>query len=292
MVELVGDGALKMAYDKLKAKLEAEGLFAETRKRKIPEYPQKIGVITSKSGAVINDFLTNIGKFGYEILFVDSKVEGQDAVKDLLQALETLKKKEIDVLVMMRGGGSLESFQAFNNEVLVRAVAAFPVPVLTGIGHEKDEPLVALVSDKKVSTPTAVANLLNRSWIEALSTVRLSEEKIITQFQSVLEKFKFAERTMVQSTTRIQSEILRISDKITNSAKGLVSGFENIKNLVNESLSQSLKTIEMGNPERQLSQGYSIVKSKGKIIRRVKDVGKGDELNVMVSDGIIQSEVL
>jgi exodeoxyribonuclease VII large subunit len=171
VVELVGEGALQVAYEKLKKKLELEGLFAEERKRKLPEYPHKIGVITSKTGAVINDFLTNIGKFGYEILFVDSKVEGAEATPDLLSAVKTLKGKDIDVLVIMRGGGSLESFQAFNNEVLVRAVAEFGVPVITGIGHDKDAPLVSMVSDRNVSTPTAVANLLNSGWNEALYKV-------------------------------------------------------------------------------------------------------------------------
>jgi len=122
-IELVGQGALQMAYEELKKRLTLEGLFSMERKKEIPALPRRIGVITSHSGAVISDFLTNIGKFGFEILFVDSKVEGQDAIKDLLLAIKTLKNKSLDVLVLMRGGGSLESFLAFNNEVLVRAVA-------------------------------------------------------------------------------------------------------------------------------------------------------------------------
>ena len=314
LVELVGEGALKIAYEKLKNKFHAEGLFSESRKRNIPKYPERIGVITSKSGAVINDFLTNIGKFGYEILFVDSKVEGQDAVKDLLKAVEILRKKDIDVLVIMRGGGSLESFLAFNNETLTRAVADFPVPVLTGIGHDKDIPLVSLVSDKNVSTPTAVANLLNSSWDEALSLVRLSEEKIISQFQSVLkdtqfvvensqisierkfvsllDTFKNAEKMMLNAVVRIESQISRISEKIKNQTKELARGFEDIENKIKELLLQASKTIELSNPRNQLKRGYSIVKSKGKVIRKVDDVKRGDELDIIVSDGIIESKAI
>jgi exodeoxyribonuclease VII large subunit len=314
LVELVGEGALKIAYEKLKAKLAAEGLFSDSRKRQIPNFPTRIGVITSKSGAVINDFLTNIGKFGFEILFVDSKVEGQDAVKDLLSAVGTLKKKEIDILVVMRGGGSLESFLAFNNETLVRAIADFPVPVLTGIGHDKDLPLISLVSDKNVSTPTAVANLLNQSWNEALSSVRLTEEKIFSNFQSCLkdkqyiienseaiiekrfitlfETFKNAEKTVLHSVVRIESEISRLSDRIINNAKILVSGFENIRLRTEDVLLRTQKTLEASNPERQLSYGYSIVRSKGKIIRKTRDIEKGDELDIMVSDGIIETKVI
>ena len=289
MVELVGEGALQIAYEKLKKKLDLEGLFSEEKKRALPDYPHKIGVITSKSGAVINDFLTNIGKFGYEILFVDSKVEGIDAVKDLHKAVETLRNKSLDVLVIMRGGGSLESFQAFNNEVLVRAVANFPVPVLTGIGHDKDAPLVSMVSDKNVSTPTAVANLLNSSWIEAVHKVNMSEQKIFSQFDALFETFRRAEETLLRSVDRIESSIERLSDLIFTHTKDLLSGFIGIVGNVSDVLKQSSKLIDFSNPERQLAQGYSIVRSKGKVIRYVRDVKVGEKLAITVSDGIIKT---
>ncbi len=269
LVELIGEGALQIAYEKLKKKLETEGLFSDDRKRSIPKYPHRVGVITSKSGAVINDFLTNIGKYGFEIIFVDSKVEGQDAIKDLLSAVETLKKKDLDVLVLMRGGGSLESFQAFNNEVLVKAIANFPVPTLTGIGHDKDAPLVSLVSDRTVSTPTAVANLLNLGWNEAKHLLQLSEEKILTQFESSFREWKF----MME-------------------AKDLLKEFSNFISKISDFLSQSQKTLNSLNPERQISLGYSIVRWKGKVVRKKSEVKKGSELDIMVSDGIIQSEVI
>ena len=291
-IELVGEGALQIAYEKLKLKLQTEGLFSEERKRSLPDYPHRIGVITSKSGAVINDFLTNIGKFGFEILFVDSKVEGQDAVKDLLSAVETLRGEKLDVLVMMRGGGSLESFQAFNNEVLVRAVSSFPAPVLTGIGHDKDAPLVSLVSDKNVSTPTAVANLLNSSWIEALHKVNMSEEKILSQFGILFETFRRAEDTLLRSVDRIESGIARFYDVVSTYAKDLTLGFGGMTEDINELLKQSVKVIDLSNPERQLSQGYSIVRAKGKVIRYVRDVKIGESLEVTVSDGTIKTKTI
>lgn len=285
-VELVGEGALKMAYDQLKLKLDKEGLFAASKKREIPMYPHKIGVITSKSGAVINDFLTNIGKFGYEILFVDSKVEGVDAIKDLLSAVETLKNADIDVLVMMRGGGSLESFQAFNNEVLVRAVADFPVPVLTGIGHDKDEPLVSMVSDMNVSTPTAVANLLNSTWNEALSLVQLGEERIFSKFQAVLREKQSA---VDNSIVHMENSIKRVSDRVSNIGIEIVRGFSKMLESSSEFLVQTKKMLDISNPERQLAYGYSIVKVGGKIVKSIKDVKSGEELDVGVKDGIIKT---
>ncbi len=291
VVELVGEGALQVAYEKLKKKLELEGLFSEDRKKPLPQYPHKIGVITSKTGAVINDFLTNIGKFGFEILFVDSKVEGAEATPDLLSAVETLKGKDIDVLVIMRGGGSLESFQGFNNEALVRAVADFGVPVLTGIGHDKDAPLLSMVSDKNVSTPTAVANLLNTSWNEALYKVNLYEEKIFSSFSKLLEVFRRAEDTLLRAVDRIDESLRRYKDAISNYAKDLFMSFENMTGDLSELLQNSGKVIELSNPERQLAHGYSIVRSAGKIVKSKKDVKSGDDLDIMVSDGTITSKI-
>lgn len=288
-IEPVGEGALQLAYEKLKKKLEAEGLFSEERKRKLPQYPHKIGVITSKNGAVINDFLTNIGKFGFEICFVDSKVEGIDAVKDLISSVETLKKMDIDCLVIMRGGGSLESFQAFNNEVLVRLVAEFPVPVLTGIGHDKDVPLVAMVSDKNVSTPTAVANLLNSGWNEALYKINVYEQKILNSFGKIFDLFRNAERVMNIAISKIDGAILRIRDDLNNYAKEIILGFTSEINNFNEKLNSSQKIIDIGNPLKQLSKGYSIVRNKGKIVKSIKSVEMGDNLDITLSDGIINT---
>ena len=175
----MGEGALKKAYDKLKQKLEKEGLFSSEKKKPIPEFPQRIGLITSETGAVIHDFLNNLGKYGYQISFVNSRVEGQIAVQGLLLAITYFSGKEIDVLVIIRGGGSLESLQAFNNEALVRKIADFKIPVICGIGHDKDVSLASLAADKAVSTPTAVTALLNRAWEKAIHDVVALEKDLV-----------------------------------------------------------------------------------------------------------------
>ena len=225
-IELVGEGALKIAYDKLKVKLQKEGLFDEEKKRPIPLYPNKIGLITSKSGAVIADFSTNIGKFGYKISFIDSRVEGQLATEELLNSIRTFRDRDIDVLVIIRGGGSMESFLPFNNEILVREVATFPVPVLAGIGHEKDVSLLALAADIMVSTPTAVANALNESWERAESIVSLSEQSIFVKFKDSLQ---------------IDKDFIRDSlDVMKNKFQKIFSDFS----LAQESLKIGVKTIK------------------------------------------------
>ncbi len=315
LVELVGEGALKVAYDALKLKLETEGLLSDMRKRPIPEYPHRIGIITSKSGAVINDFLTNIGKYGFELLMVDSKVEGQDAITDLLSAIKTLKNKEIDVLVIMRGGGSLESFQAFNNEALVRAVADFPVPVLTGIGHDKDAPLVSLVSDCNVSTPTAVTHILNNSWDEARAHIQMYEQKIFSSYESTLREKKFQienavvlmetkfsslfsvvrgmEQGILHGLSRIESTIHYMHELLVRSGDDLIRGYERQIDSCGEILIRSEGILELSNPTRQLARGYSIVKGKnGAIVRKKSDVTADDSLDIMVSDGIIHTQVI
>jgi len=311
-VELVGEGALKIAYEKLKAQLEKEGLFDEANKKPLPLLPHRIGIITSKSGAVINDFLSNIGKYGFELLFVDSKVEGEGAVKDLLGALRTLYVQKVDVLVLMRGGGSLESFQAFNNESVVRAVSKFNAPVITGIGHDKDAPLVSFVSDKNVSTPTAVANLLNTSWKESAHAVTLAEEKILGRFEKLLqssryelenaeriiedkfytvfETFREYKQILIRSFSDIGATLIRMHERVREAEYRIIRGFTENLERKKDAVGQYEKLLIQQNPERQLKLGWSITRdAKGKVVRSVSDVQKGDILEVAVSDGIIHT---
>jgi len=186
-ISLAGEGALKKEYDRIKALLEKEGILAEERKRRLPVYPHKIGIITSRQGAVMADFLNNLGKFGFDVKMIDSRVEGQEAVKDLLCSIRSFRKQDIEVLVIMRGGGSMESMMAFNNEALVREIANFPCPVIAGIGHHKDVPLASLAADAMVSTPTAAANLLGESWQKAALILEKCERKIMDGYGAVLE---------------------------------------------------------------------------------------------------------
>jgi len=225
-LELVGEGALKVAYEKLKEKLQKEGLFDESKKKAIPLYPNKIGLITSKGGAVISDFSTNIGKFGYRISFIDSRVEGQFATEELLNSIKTFRNKEIDVLVIIRGGGSMESFLPFNNETLVREVASFPIPILVGIGHEKDVSLVALASDMMVSTPTAVANFLNESWERVEPSVTLSEQKIFRKFQNTIQENKDHMRDGLDT---MKNAFQNIFNNFSKAQESLNIGFKSIK---------------------------------------------------------------
>ena len=204
-IQLSGEGELKKQYEMLKKKLAAEGLFAEEKKRPVPKYARNIGVITSKQGAVLADFLNNLGKFGFKIRMIDSRVEGQEAVEDLLGAVRTFKNKDIDVLVIIRGGGSLESLMAFNNETLVREVAGFRVPVIAGVGHHQDEPLITFAADVSVSTPTAAANYLNQSWEEALLLLEKQERAVLGFFDDIFDGYRQSENRL-----KVSSEFMEV----------------------------------------------------------------------------------
>lgn len=179
-IELIGEGALKKAYEILKKKLEAEGLFS--RKRPIPQFIKKIGVISSRDGVVIHDFSKNLDRRGFKIYFHDSRMEGQKAAEGVIGAIKFLNSREVDVIVIIRGGGSFESLQAFNNENMARAIFGSKIPIICGIGHEVDVPISCLVSDLAPSTPTAVAIAINSTWSELENKLPLLSEKLFNFF--------------------------------------------------------------------------------------------------------------
>lgn len=311
--ELVGEGALKKAYDQLKKKLEAEGLFSELRKKQIPEFPQKIGLITAETGAVIHDFLTNLGRYGFQIKFMNSRVEGQGAIRDLIAAIDYFDGKDIDVLVIIRGGGSLESLQAFNNEALVRRIADFKISVICGIGHDKDIPLASLAADKAASTPTAVAVALNRPWEKVVNDISAVEKDMVYQYQKSLDAaahriesfsgellrffggiFQIFEkiRRLIQNNLAVIDYKLRDARKMLSLlSKSLLDnlrrGIENNKKI----LYDTEKQLQVFNPARQLKLGYSIVSVSGNVVKTVKQVKVGGGLDIKVSDGNIKSVV-
>ena len=189
-VELYGEGALKKAYDDLKKKLGEEGLFDLANKRSLPQLPEKIGLITSRTGAAIGDFTSNIGQYGFKIIFHHTSVEGANALSEIKNALETMAQKDIDVLVLVRGGGSLESLQSFNNENIVRMIRDFPVPVVVGVGHDEDETIATLVADIGASTPTGAARAVRDSWDQCEKRVKNYEDNLFFAFSGILNKYK------------------------------------------------------------------------------------------------------
>ena len=306
-VSLVGEGALLKAYEKLKKKLEAEGIFDESKKRPIPTYPHTIGVVTSLHGAVIHDFNNNLKKYGFKVLMLDTRVEGPESGKDIVLSVRAFRKKDIDVLVVLRGGGSIQSLAGFDNEALVREIATFPKPVIAGLGHHQDVPLAALAADSMESTPSLVAELLNESWNTAQYSLERSEQKIVRKYESVLadvtytldstfltiekglttifEVYQHAERAIKEGVIKLGYSLGRSQKEIRTNANQLISLLNaQIKNYADR-IQQADRLIESNNPERQLKLGYSLAFAKGKIVRSTKDLTKGSLLTVRFADG-------
>ncbi len=290
-IELSGEGALKKEYERLKKQLAAEGLFAEERKRPLPFYPQKIGLITSKKGAVLGDFLSNIGKFGFKIKMIDSRVEGQEAVPDLLSAIKTFRKEDIDLLAIIRGGGSMESLMPFNNELLVREVANFPNPVIVAIGHDKDEPLIDFVADVSVSTPSIVAITISQSWNDLALFLEKQERDIFSRYQEIFDNFGIMERKIMVSFESFKNALLNTKNSLKDYLDSSLAGFKSLLSVIDQKLAEAGKAVFLNNPERQLKLGYSIARCGGKIVRSVKSVKLGDDLDIRVVDGNIVSEI-
>ena len=315
-VELVGEGALKKAFEELKKKLGQEGLFLPERKKPIAKYVKNIGLISSNQGVVIKDFLTNLGEHGFKIKFIDSRVEGKQAIFDLINAVKWFNEKmpDLDVLVIIRGGGSLESLQAFNAESLVRVVAGSGIPVLCGIGHDTDETLVDLIADRSVSTPSMVANVLRTPWDEAIHEVERGEKNILNKFENsltgvkndiresehilsgrlanIFERFHRAKENIKKYLVKIRMMIDFEKNNLTNTAGKLIANYTRMfQDMI--SLIKSLgEKINLHNPERQLKLGYSLVSIDGKIVRSVKGVEVGNEVDIKVSDGELRSKIL
>jgi exodeoxyribonuclease VII large subunit len=315
LIELVGEGLLKKAYEELKRKLEAEGIFAPERKKPLPKYIQRIGLVTSHQGAAIGDFISNIGNYGYKIKFYDSRVEGKQAVFDLMRGVKWFNKNlsDLDIIILIRGGGSLESLQAFNTEGLVREISKSKIPVLAGIGHEQDVTLAALAADMMVSTPTAAALEIRRSWDEAIHGVESSEKHILNAFPNILaenknnifeiermlsgqlaeifERFRRAKEKLKNNLEKLKATIdydkkysSNISGKIISNYKRLFSEFKNL-------LKSLAEKIILHNPERQLKLGYSLVFSGKKILRSVKGVRLKEKVDIRLQDGEIETEI-
>lgn len=291
-IQLMGEGELKKEYEKLKKKLEDEGLFDLNKKKEIPSFVKRVGIITSKQGAVISDFLNNLGRFGFQIKFIDSRVEGLEAVRDLLNSVKTMKKQDIDVLVIMRGGGSLESFLAFNNEILIREIASLPFPVIAAIGHDKDVPLLSLVADKMVSTPTAAANLLNQSWQEAELELKVMEREIFNSFSSSLRSLEYKINNLFLKIKDKLEKVISLFKMIEFRIKSVIPKIlENEISKMKDKLENIEKIINQNDPERNLKLGYCIANSKKGVIKNINDVKVEDIIDLKVYNGIINTQV-
>lgn len=294
-MEPVGEGALKKAYDALKKKLEGEGLFDLGRKRSLPRFPQRIGLITSRDAAAYGDFLRILNNRwgGVEVDFAHVRVQGNEAVPEILAAFAAFNAMPVDdrpdVLVLTRGGGSLEDLHAFNDEAVARAVYSSKIPVVVGVGHERDESLCDFVADVRASTPSNAAERIvpNRTDVEyelAMMTRRMEERLTETIARRQLSVDR-ATRTVGLVLDRERQRFLSRADRLT-------VAFGTWKTTLRERLSTYERVLKQVDPKRVLARGYSIVTVNGKVVSNASTLEVGAEIAVQLAQGTADAQVL
>lgn len=282
-IELFGEGAQLLELELLKKKLAAEGLFDESRKRKLVSFPRAVGVISAPNSAALADIKTNLLRRNplIRVEIFPSLVQGAEAPKALLDALKKAKEANIDTLIIGRGGGASEDLTAFNDEALVREAAKFPVPIISAVGHEIDFTLIDYVADARASTPTGAAELATidkREIYELLATKEMDLDSAITDLISnyshkleILKKNSFFENPKVMYEKTL-IEVSNVSDRLDSFMNHLID----LKRERLTSLSKQLSSLSIDNT---LKRGFSVLENEdGKLIKDIKDV----ELNHLV----------
>lgn len=286
----VGEGALYQEFMRLRAMLEAEGLFDPERKRAIPGKPRLIGIVTSSTGAALRDIFTAIRRRNplVEVLLAPAPVQGDDAPPKIVAALESLNRNKPDVILLVRGGGSIEDLWAFNDERVVRAVASSDAPIITGVGHETDFTLCDFAADLRAPTPTAAAELATGITI---NDMRTGLDGYQTRISSLALDLIAVQETSLSSLTarlhflspkrRIQSDIQRLDDL---SRRVLTSAIYLLQ-LQKKHIEGTRQRLEALNPLAVLKRGYAVLtrKDDGRVVTRVS-LAAG-EMRVRVSDG-------
>ena len=260
----VGEGSIKKSFEILKKKLTEEGLFDPAKKRGIPEDLTRLGVISSTQAAGYADFIKIINARwgGMKVSVAHTQVQGLDAPAQIVKALKYFNERgDVQMIAILRGGGSADDLACFNDEELVRAIAASKIPVITGIGHEVDESLADLAADVRASTPSNAAEMLTRD--RTIETLRVKQ-------------------SMVRASQVIMRQVERISDESDNKIRTILDKIRTNLEVFSRELTQKMKTIEMLNPEKVLSQGYAILSGK---------ISPGSVVNITTFENEIKAEI-
>ena len=292
-----GAGALYMAYEQLKNKLAAEGLFDESRKKPIPAFPSRVGVITSRFGAAVQDII-NVSSRRFpsaELLIYPSAVQGKEAPYELRRAINYFERtRSADVIIIGRGGGSIEDLWAFNDEELARAIAACSLPVISAVGHETDFTICDFVSDLRAPTPSAAAELALPDREDILSSLSYARDSMrrymkgkVLSAQASLDRFS-KERITANLVSRYLSSQKALSD-ISSLLKRRTD--EKIMR-AEESLRSRIALLEARSPLGILSKGYSLIEDEnGNTIRSADQIAPSDTIRIRFADGSAEAKI-
>jgi exodeoxyribonuclease VII large subunit len=296
-LRMAGEGLLFQEFMRLKALLEAEGLFDAERKRAIPAFPKKIGIVTSPTGAALQDMLNTLeGRFPLvEVILAPTMVQGEEAPPKIVQAIRDLNQLlDVDVIIVARGGGSMEDLWAFNDERVVRAIAVSRIPVVTGIGHETDTTLSDYAADLRAPTPTGAAVLVTPNKDDLLADLVGLQAELDDVFDRKTRQYH-QNLSSLQSQLNFLSPLNRIRNhqqRLDEVIMRLERGFDHRTSLYQSRLTGLDARLKSLNPLQVLQRGYAIVSDEnGKIISSVTEVQPGNQVAVRLMDGILESEV-
>lgn len=292
-LELIGEGTLQKAYELLKAKLTKEGLFDESRKRTLPRFPAKIGLVTSKDAAAYTDVLRILNNrwAGLEIYHANVNVQGTQAVDSIVAAIAQLNEDqpELDAIILTRGGGSLEDLQAFNTEEVVRAIFASDIPIICAVGHERDTTLSDLVADVRASTPSNAAERVVPHKDDVLGEIQnmvLRTESLIHS-QLTQHQHRMAESVNVLELS-VRSTVNTFHD-LHRRLQGQVDLLENALGVQKQQIDYSVRFLQSMNPYNVLQRGYTLVfDDKEKLLKTAALAKKTKHLKIRFADGTVQ----
>ena len=289
LIRLAGTGLLSEAFNQLKEKLLKEGLFETSSKKLIPQFPKSIGVITSPTGAAIEDILITLKRRSPHIpIFIyPSLVQGKEAPLAIVKAIETVNiRMECDVLILARGGGSIEDLWAFNEEIVARAIVASKIPTITGVGHETDTTIADFVSDLRAPTPTGAAELVTSHTVELIKTIQVYKNQLnkvmAGLIRELMQKIDYLEKRLISPRQQIQrqkEQIHQYIQRINQSMKNTMIQYRlNINKLK--------LNLDHLSPHAVLSRGYSIITNvDGQIVNNANQLKLDDKIRIQLNHG-------
>jgi exodeoxyribonuclease VII large subunit len=314
-VELVGEGALQLALDKLKKQLEKEGLFRPERKRALPRFPHTIGLITSPDAAAYSDVLRVAqNRWPVKIKFFPCQVQGIRATKSIVRALEAASEDaDVEAIILTRGGGSLEDLQAFNSEDVARAVFGARIPVVCGVGHERDVTIADLVADVRASTPSNASEKLLPDHKKVLAEIDGLQRRVTNTFDSILlthnrsvtdlfsrldhglrarlADFSALVSRFFAGTGRVSERLAQQRQLITLMHQRLIRAQQLHLSSRGEKINALTRVLQTLSPRATLNRGYSIVFKEGHVLKSTQQLAKGEQVRVRLANGRFSSTV-
>lgn len=294
LMEPVGAGALQKAFEQLKEKLKLEGLFEGARKRAIPAYPRHVAIVTSPTGAAIRDMMNVLSRRarGIQITVIPTLVQGAGSAEQIVAALKkSWTIPGVDVIIIGRGGGSIEDLWAFNDEILARTIVASPFPVISAVGHEIDFTISDFVADLRAPTPSAAAELVAKSSDELMQKVLQLRRLLVISKKRSLEGFKQKLALLRNALVDPQKKLQELTQRNDELLLRLDLARKNVFERKRQRLEHKMSLLDSLSPLRVVDRGYALVTKGEAVIKSAKDVKKGDQLNIRLSQGSLQVAV-